>query len=154
MKDLLIIGAGPAGLTAAIYAGRAGKSVTVCEREALGGQITQAHEVQNYPAIPAISGMELGDRLCQHAMDWGAEIEFTNVLQLCREADGTFTAETEDGPLAARAVIYAGGAKPRMLGVEKEEDLTGAGISATVVTLSVILIVKATKEIRRLKHGA
>lgn len=129
MKDLLIIGAGPAGLTAAIYAGRAGKSVTVCEREAMGGQITQAHEVQNYPAIPAISGMELGDRLCQHAMDWGAEIEFTNVLQLCRETDGTFTAETEDGPLTARAVIYAGGAKPRMLGVEKEEDLTGAGIS-------------------------
>jgi len=101
----------------------------VCEREALGGQITQAHEVQNYPAIPAISGMELGDRLCQHAMDWGAQIEFTNVLQLRREADGSFTAETEDGPLSARAVIYAGGAKPRPLGVEREADLTGAGVS-------------------------
>lgn len=129
MKDLLIIGAGPAGLTAAIYAGRAGKTVTVCEREALGGQITQAHDVQNYPAIPAISGMELGDRLCQHAMEWGAEIEFTNVLALRREKDGSFAAVTEDGELQARAVIYAGGAKPRMLGVEKEAELTGAGVS-------------------------
>ena len=129
MTDLLIIGAGPAGLTAAIYAGRAGKSVTVCEREALGGQITQAHEVQNYPAISSISGMELGDRLCQHAMDWGAQIEFTNVLDLQRKPDGTFAAETEDGPLTARAVIYAGGAKPRPLGVEREADLTGAGVS-------------------------
>ena len=129
MADLLIIGAGPAGLTAAIYAGRAGKSVTVCERESLGGQITQAHEVQNYPAIPSITGMELGDRLCQHAMDWGAQIEFTNVLDLQRAPDGTFTAKTEDGPLSARAVIYAGGAKPRPLGVEREDELTGAGVS-------------------------
>lgn len=129
MTDILIIGGGPAGLTAAIYASRAGKSVTVCEKEALGGQITQAHEVQNYPAIPSISGMELGDRLCSHAMDCGAEVEFTAVTALVRSSDGSFTAETEDGTLKARTVIYAGGAKPRPLGLPREETLVGSGVS-------------------------
>ena len=129
MKDILIIGGGPAGLTAAIYAARAGKSVTVCEKEALGGQITQAHEVQNYPGISAISGMELGDRLCSHAMDCGAEVEFTAVTALTRHNDGSFTAETEDGTMDARAVIFAGGAKPRALALPREEELVGRGIS-------------------------
>lgn len=129
MKDILIIGGGPAGLTAAIYAARAGKSVTVCEKESLGGQITQAHEVQNYPGIPTISGMELGDRLCSHAMDCGAEVEFTAVTALTRHDDGSFTAETEDGSIDARAVIFAGGAKPRALALPREEELVGRGIS-------------------------
>lgn len=129
MKDILIIGGGPAGLTAAIYAARAGKSVTVCEKEALGGQITQAHEVRNYPGIPAISGMELGDQLCSHAMDCGAEVEFTAVTALTRRADGTFTAETDDGTIDARAVVFAGGAKPRALALPREEELVGRGIS-------------------------
>lgn len=129
MKDILIIGGGPAGLTAAIYAARAGKSVTVCEKEALGGQITQAHEVCNYPGIAAISGMELGDQLCSHAMDCGAEVEFTAVTALTRREDGSFTAETDDGSTEARAVIFAGGAKPRALSLPREEDLVGRGIS-------------------------
>ncbi len=129
MTDVLIIGGGPAGLTAAIYAARAGKTVTVCEKETLGGQITQAHEVQNYPGISAISGMELGDRLCSHAMDCGAEVEFTAVTALTRNDDGSFTAETEDGTLQARAVIFAGGAKPRALALPREEELVGSGVS-------------------------
>lgn len=129
MIDLLIIGGGPAGLTAAIYAARAGKSVTVCEKESLGGQITQAHQVCNYPGIPSISGMELGDRLCAHAMEAGAQIEFTAVLSLERHADGHFLVQTEDGSLEAKAIIYAGGAKPRTLSLPHEEALVGRGIS-------------------------
>ena len=129
MQDILIIGGGPAGLTAAIYAARAGKRVTVCEREAFGGQITQAHQVDNYPGLPGISGLELGDRLCAQAMDAGAQVAFCSVTGLARNAAGTFTLDTDDGPMEGRAVIFAGGAKPRPLGVDREAQLTGQGVS-------------------------
>ena len=128
MVDVLIIGGGPAGLTAALYAARAGKSVTLCEQESLGGQITHAHQVSNYPGLPDISGSELGDRLCQQAMEMGAEIEFTGVYSLTREED-TFRVVTDDGEVTARTVIFAGGAKPRPLGVNREEALVGKGVS-------------------------
>ena len=128
MTDVLIIGGGPAGLTAAIYAARAGRSVTVCEGESLGGQITHAHTVSNYPGLPEVSGSELGDKLCAQAMDLGAEIEFTRVLSL-EKRDGSFLAVTDDGEVEARSVIFAAGAKPRPLGVEREEELVGQGVS-------------------------
>ena len=129
MTDILILGGGPAGLTAALYAARAGKSVTVCEKEGFGGQITQAHQVDNLPGLPGISGMELGDRLCAQAMDAGVTTVFCEVVSVHRNIDGTFYVETDDGPINAKAVIFAGGAKPRMLGVDREEDLIGSGIS-------------------------
>lgn len=128
MTDILIIGGGPAGLTAAVYAARAGKTVTVCEQESFGGQIAQAHQVDNYPALPGISGMELGDKMCAQAMDAGASVEFTGVTSLTREADGTFTVQTDDGELKAKAVIFAAGAKPRPMGVDREQELTGSGV--------------------------
>ena len=105
MIDILIIGGGPAGLTAAIYAARAGRTVTVCEKETLGGQITQSHQVDNYPGLPRISGMELSDAFCAQAMDAGAEIAFASVESIVRNLDGTFTAETDDEPITAKAVI-------------------------------------------------
>lgn len=128
MTDILIIGGGPAGLTAAVYAARAGKTVTLCEQESFGGQIAQAHQVDNYPALPGVSGMELGDRLCAQAMDAGAAVEFTGVTALTKEADGTFTVQTDDGELKARAVIFAAGAKPRPMGVAREQELLGLGV--------------------------
>lgn len=128
MTDIAIIGGGPAGLTAAIYAARAGKAVTVFERESMGGQITHAHKVSNYPGFTEISGTELGDKFCAQAMDMGAEIEFTNVESVEKEGD-TFRITAEDGEFTAKSLIFAGGAKPRPLGVEREEELTGAGVS-------------------------
>lgn len=129
MQDIIIVGGGPAGLTAALYAARAGKTVTVCERESFGGQITQTHQVDNYPALPGVSGMELGDKFCAQAMDAGAQVAFCSVNGLTRREDGTFLLDTDDGPMEARAVVFAGGAKPRLLGVEREEELTGQGVS-------------------------
>lgn len=128
MTDIAIIGGGPAGLTAAIYAARAGKTVTVFERESMGGQITHAHKVSNYPGFTEISGTELGDKFCAQAMDMGAQIEFANVESV--EKDGDFFRITaEDGEFTAKTLIFAGGAKPRPLGVDREEELTGAGVS-------------------------
>ena len=129
MTDILIIGGGPAGLTAALYAARAGKTVKVFEKESFGGQITQAHQVDNFPGLPGISGMELGDKFCAQAMDAGAEVNFAGVHAITRQENGTFLVETDDGDEEARAVIFAGGAKPRPLAVDREEDLIGQGVS-------------------------
>ena len=129
MIDIVIIGGGPAGLTAAIYAARAGRTVTVCERETLGGQITQSHQVDNYPGLPRISGMELSDAFCAQAMDAGAEIAFASVESIIQNPDGTFTVKTDDEPIHAKAVIFATGARPRSMGIKNEEALIGKGIS-------------------------
>ncbi len=126
--DILIIGGGPAGLTAATYACRAGKSALVIEKAAFGGQITWSPKVENFPSVISISGAELGDRLMEQAMEQGAEVELEEVVSA--ELDGeTKRVTCESGAVfEGRSVIIATGAKPRMLGIENEEKLVGNGV--------------------------
>ena len=112
--DLVIIGSGPAGLTAALYAARAGRSVTVFEGNSFGGQITQSPLVENYPGLANVSGMELGDQMYVQAEQAGAALSFSGVETLQKTEHGTFLLATDDGTLEARAVIYAAGAAPRL----------------------------------------
>ena len=126
--DILIIGGGMAGLTAALYALRAGKSALVIEKETFGGQITSSPRVDNFPGIPAVSGNQLTDALLSQALDLGAEIELEEIVSL-RKEDDLFVADTGKKQFTGKAVIIASGAKHRPLGVEREEQLVGHGIS-------------------------
>ena len=129
LYDILIIGGGPAGLTAATYARRAGKSVLVIEKNAFGGQITWSPKVENFPGFLSLSGTELGDRLLEQAMEQGAEAELEEVVGVSVGADGVKTVQCESGAqFQGRALIIAVGAKPRMLGLPREEALVGNGV--------------------------
>ncbi len=128
MLDVVIVGAGPAGLTAAIYAARAGMKVLVLEKGIYGGQIALTSEVDNYPGAKGISGVNFAMDLYNHATGQGADIRFEEVLgmELAGEVKKVRTAkETYE----CRAVILAGGAKRRLLGVPGEEEYTGHGVS-------------------------
>ena len=131
MYDIIIIGAGPAGLTAAIYARRAGKSVLVLEKDTFGGQVTFSPKLENYPGFEAISGNELAQRMLEQAMKLGAEIDMDTVTDL---RDGAVkTVIGEHGSYEAKSVIIAAGARHRRLGLPNEEDLIGKGISFCAV---------------------
>lgn len=129
LYDILIIGGGPAGLTAATYARRAGKTVLVIEKNAFGGQITWSPKVENFPGYLSLSGTELGDKLLEQAMEQGAEVELDEVVSVSVNADGIKTVACESGAnFQGRALIIAVGAKPRMLGLPREDELVGSGV--------------------------
>ena len=131
MHDIIIIGGGPAGLTAAIYGLRAGKTVLVLEKETFGGQITFSPKVENIPGFLALSGNEFAEKLVEQALELGAEVEMTEAVEI---KDGAVkTVVTEDGSFEAKAVIIAAGAKHRLLGTKGEEKFIGNGISFCAV---------------------
>ncbi|MBQ1977274.1 MAG: FAD-dependent oxidoreductase [Ruminococcus sp.] len=133
MTDIIIIGGGPAGLTAATYACRSGKSAMVLEKAGFGGQITYSHKIENFPSAVSISGTELADKMMEQAMAQGAQVELEEAQQIIKNDDGTFTIVTDFGRYDCKAVIIATGAKHRTLGVEGEESLVGTGISFCAV---------------------
>lgn len=133
MYDIIIVGAGPAGLTAAVYARRAEKSVLIIEKSTFGGQITFSPKIENYPAFKEIGGNELADLMVEQALNMGAEIDLGTVCEIT-DCGATKTVKTKEGEeYSAKAVILATGAKHRMLGIEGEESLVGNGISFCAV---------------------
>ena len=131
MYDLIIVGGGPAGLTAALYARRANKNVLVIEKETFGGQITFSPKVENIPGFISLTGNEFAEKLVEQVLEQGAEVEMTKVLEI---KDGDVkTVVTEDGEFEGKAVIIATGAKHRMLGLPDEEKFVGEGISFCAV---------------------
>ena len=131
MHDIIIIGAGPAGLTAAIYARRAGKSVLLLERDTFGGQITFSPKLENYPGFETISGNDLAQRMLEQALALGADVEMDTVTGI--ENGEIKTVVGELGRYEGRAVIIAAGARHRRLGLPREEEMIGNGLSFCAV---------------------
>ena len=129
MYDIIVVGGGPAGMTAALYALRNGKTALVLEKNGFGGQITHSPKVENWPGTARMSGNEYADAFLEQILDQGAEVDLTEVVRV-EKADGCLRVITEDGEeKEAKAVILATGVKHRMLGLPGEEDLVGEGIS-------------------------
>jgi len=132
MYDIIIIGAGPAGMTAALYARRAEKSVLLIEKSSFGGQITHSPRVENYPGFLAMSGNEFAEKLLDQVTTHGADIEFNEVTAVT-PFDGGYTVATLDGEFFGKSVILATGSKHRSLGIEREEEFVGEGVSYCAV---------------------
>lgn len=127
MHDIIIIGGGPSGMTAALYALRANKTVLILEKENFGGQIANSPKVENYPTIKEISGSDLSDRMSEQILDMGADFELEDAEKI--EKNGNiFEVYTNYGKHEAKAVIIANGVKHRTLGLPKEEELIGKGV--------------------------
>ena len=131
MYDIIIVGAGPAGLTAAIYARRAGKPVLVLEKDTFGGQVTFSPKLENYPGFQEISGNELAQRMLEQALALGAEIDMDTVVNVLNGESKTVIGESRR--YEAQSVIIAAGAKHRRLHLPNEEALIGNGISFCAV---------------------
>lgn len=128
MFDIIIVGAGPAGMTAAIYARRAGRSVLVLEAKAYGGQIINTPDIENYPVEAHISGFDFANRVYEQAKGLGAEFAFEKAVEIV-DGGAVKTVVTPKNRYEAKAVILATGSENRKLGLEDEDRLVGRGIS-------------------------
>ncbi|MDD7116695.1 MAG: NAD(P)/FAD-dependent oxidoreductase, partial [Flintibacter sp.] len=116
MTDVIVVGGGPAGLTAGLYLARAGRSVLVLEESTPGGQINFSPLVENYPGLPRVAGSELGDTLAQQAQDLGAQLEYESVTAVTPLEDG-FQVDTDCGSHTCKGLILATGVRHRPLGL-------------------------------------
>ena len=132
MYDIIVVGAGPAGLTAALYARRAEKSVLLIEKSTFGGQITHSPRVENYPGFAMASGTELADKFVEQVLTQGAEIELDCVTSITGKV-GNFTVNCKNGVFTSKTVIIATGSKHRQLGLADENEFIGEGISYCAV---------------------
>ena len=131
MENVVIIGTGCAGWTAAIYTGRANLEPLVLSGTQLGGQLTTTTEVENFPGFPdGVMGPELMGRMQQQAEKFGAKVEYKKVNKISRNEDGNFGLETDQGMVQSKTVIIATGAAPRYLGLENEMSLVGHGVTS------------------------
>ena len=128
MYDMVIIGAGPAGLSAAIYGQRAGKKTLLIDAKGFGGQIINTPEVENYPGIKKVSGLELATNLYEQATELGAEIVYEKAVGI-EDTGASKKVKTESAVYETKSIIIATGAKNRPMGLENEEKYTGAGVS-------------------------
>lgn len=128
-KDMVIVGGGPAGLTAAIYAQRAMLDTVLLEQEAVGGQVISTSEIDNYPGVPHTDGFTLTDAMQHQAEDLGAKIEMSIVEGIEHTGEGRFLVHTPEANYDSTTVIVAGGATPRHAGFEGEEKYAGRGVS-------------------------
>ena len=131
MYDIIIIGGGPAGMSAALYSLRNNKRVLIIEKESFGGQIATSPRVENYPTIKEISGMELAERMFDQIADLGVEFELDEVLEITKGK--TFKVQTLYNEYEAKSVIIASGVKHRHIGIDREEELVGHGLSYCAV---------------------
>ncbi len=128
MFDTIVIGAGPTGMTAAIYAARRMMKTLVISKN-IGGQVIWASEIKNYPAIDVITGVDLINKMKQQIKDLGVEIKISEIKSISKNSDGSFSVETEKDTFLTKTIIIAMGLAPRQLGLDKENQLTGRGIS-------------------------
>lgn len=127
--DMIIVGGGPGGYTAALYAARAGMSVIVLEKLSAGGQMALTHQIDNYPGfVEGIDGFSLAENMQQQAERFGAETELAEVFSLNLQADPKVI-ETSEGVFYGKTVVYAAGAGPRELGIPEEQEMIGRGVN-------------------------
>ena len=128
LYDVIIVGAGPAGLSAAIYAARARFKVLVLEKEKIGGQITITSEIVNYPGIEKIDGTELTEKMRAQAQSFGAEFQIARVTDFDLSGDVRIV-KTDKGDFQTLGIVLALGANPRMLGFAGEREYKGRGVA-------------------------
>lgn len=131
--DVVVVGGGAAGMTAALYALRNGKTVLVIEKEGFGGQITHSPKVENFPGFLSASGNEIADKMFDQIIAQGAEFEIETVNRIVDAGDHRIVMTEEGSTYDALTVVLATGVKHRMLGLEGEDDLVGEGISFCAV---------------------